>query len=97
MTGGARTSAREGRERPGGLAEGHRAGWPVDRHGGEGRWPVAGPKGWMGWLAAWPIGLKVKENYFPNKDLIFEYTKALEICRRRFRMDFDMRIFPKIF
>jgi hypothetical protein len=30
----------------------------------------------MGWLAAGPIGPKVKENSFPNKDLIFEYTKA---------------------
>jgi hypothetical protein len=39
----------------------------------------------------------VKENSFPNKKLIFEYTKALEICRRRFRRNFDMRIFPKIF
>jgi hypothetical protein len=76
MTGGACTSAREGRERPGGPAEGHWAGWPVDRHGGEGRWAAAGLKGRMGWLAAVPIGPKVKENSFPNKDLIFEYTKA---------------------
>jgi hypothetical protein len=55
---------------------------------------MAGPKGRMGRLAAGP---KVKENSFPNKDLIFEYTKASEICRRRFRREFDMRIFPKIF
>jgi hypothetical protein len=48
-------------------------------------------------LVAGPIGPKVKENSFPNKNLIFEYTKALEICRRRFRRNFDMRIFPKIF
>jgi hypothetical protein len=27
----------------------------------------------------------------------FEYTKALEICTRRFRRNFDMRIFPKFF
>jgi hypothetical protein len=97
MTGGARTSAREGRERPGGPAKGHWAGWPVGQREGEGRWAAAGPKGRMGRLAARPIGPKVKENSFPNKDLIFEYTKALEICRRRFRRDFDMRIFPKIF
>jgi hypothetical protein len=38
-----------------------------------------------------------RKNSFPNKKLIFEYTKALEICRRRFRRNFDMRIFPKIF
>jgi hypothetical protein len=29
--------------------------------------------------------------------LIFDYSKALEICRRRFRRNFDMRIFPKFF
>jgi hypothetical protein len=35
----------------------------------------------------------VKENSFLNNNLIFEYTKALKIYRRRFRRDFDMRIF----
>jgi hypothetical protein len=69
----------------------------VGRRGEEGRWAAAGPKGRMGQLAAGSIGPKVKENSFLNKDLIFEYTKALEICRRRFRRDFDRRIFPKIF
>jgi hypothetical protein len=29
--------------------------------------------------------------------LIFEYTKALKICTRRFRKNFDMMIFPKFF
>jgi hypothetical protein len=29
--------------------------------------------------------------------LIFDYSKALEIYRRRFRRNFDMRIFPKFF
>jgi hypothetical protein len=38
-----------------------------------------------------------RKNSFLNKNLIFEYTKALEICRRRFKRNFDMRIFPKIF
>jgi hypothetical protein len=51
----------------------------------------------MGPLAAGPIGPKVRRNYFLNNNLIFEYTKALEICRRRFKRNFDMRIFPKIF
>jgi hypothetical protein len=97
MTCGACTSAREGRERLGRPTKGHWAGWPVGRRGGEGRWAAAGPKGRMGRLATGPIGSKVKENSFPNKDLIFEYTDALEICRRRFRRDLDMRIFPKIF
>jgi hypothetical protein len=44
-----------------------------------------------------PIGPKVKENSFPNKNWIFEFTKALEICRKRFRRNFGMRIFPKFF
>jgi hypothetical protein len=43
------------------------------------------------------VGPKVRKNSFPNNNLIFEYTKALEICRRGFRRNFDMRIFPKIF
>jgi hypothetical protein len=42
-------------------------------------------------------GPKSEESYFSNKNQIFEYTKALKICTRRFRRNFDMRIFPKIF
>jgi hypothetical protein len=52
--------------------------------------------GWDGWPLG-RLGQKLKENSFLNKKWIFEYTKALEICRRRFRKNFDMRIFPKIF
>jgi hypothetical protein len=37
-----------------------------------------------------------KKNSFQIK-LDFEFTKALEICRRRFRRNFDIRIFPKFF
>jgi hypothetical protein len=33
------------------------------------------------------------DNSFQNKIWIFEYTKALEICTRRFRMNFDVGIF----
>jgi hypothetical protein len=71
--------------------------------GGDGRlkrekkWVAAGPKVRMGRLAAGSIGPKVRKNSFPNNYLIFEYSKALEICRRRFRRNFDVRIFPKIF
>jgi hypothetical protein len=56
--------------------------------------------GWLGWEAGWaagPIGPKVKENSFPNKNWIFEFTKALEICRKRFRRNFVMRTFTKFF
>jgi hypothetical protein len=61
MTGRACTSAREERER---SAEGHWAGWPVGRHGGERRWATAGLKGRMGRLAAGSIGPKVMEKFF---------------------------------
>jgi hypothetical protein len=74
------------------------AGRGAEAQWGEGEaagWKTSGPR--LGRLAAGPIGPKVKENSFPNKNLIFEYTKALEICRRRFGRNFDLRIFPKIF
>jgi hypothetical protein len=60
------------------------------------KWATAGLKGRMGRLAAGPIGLKGRKISFLNNNLIFEYTKALETCRR-FRRNFDMRIFPKFF
>jgi hypothetical protein len=47
-------------------------------------------RGWAGWA-------EIGEELFLNKIWIFEYTKALEICIRRFRRNFDMRIFPKFF
>jgi hypothetical protein len=37
-------------------------------------------------------GPELKRNSFQNKNWIFEFTKALEICTRRFRMNFDTRI-----
>jgi hypothetical protein len=42
-------------------------------------------------------GPNSEEKFFSNKNWIFEYTKALEICRRRFRKNFDMRIFLNSF
>jgi hypothetical protein len=67
--------------------------------GGGRRRPVGpcGPKGWMGHLAAGLIGPKVEGNFFLNKNWIFEYTKALDICTSRFRRNLDTRIFPKFF
>jgi hypothetical protein len=41
-----------------------------------------------GWAESWG-------ELFLNKIWIFDYTKALKICTRRFRRNFDMRIFPK--
>jgi hypothetical protein len=59
-------------------------------------WPHR-PRGLMGQLAAWAGRLNVKEKIFRIKNWIFEFTKALENCGRRFRGNFDMRIFPKFF
>jgi hypothetical protein len=56
---------------------------------------------WAGW-ARGRVGRKVgqaeiKKKNFRIRNWIFEFTKALEICRRRFRRNFDMRIFSKFF
>jgi hypothetical protein len=48
-------------------------------------------------LAARSVGLKIRKKNFRIKNWIFEFTKDLEFCRRRFRRNFDMRIFPKFF
>jgi hypothetical protein len=37
------------------------------------------------------------KNLFRINFDFFDYSKALENCRRRFRRNFDMRIFPKFF
>jgi hypothetical protein len=55
---------------------------------------------WLGQKFAWAdwlLGRNMKENSFRNKNWIFEYTKALKICIRRFRRNFDVEIFPKFF
>jgi hypothetical protein len=59
-------------------------------------WP-RGLRGLMGRLAAWAGRPNVKETNFRIKNWIFEFTKALENCGRRFRRNFDMRIFPNFF
>jgi hypothetical protein len=58
-----------------------------------GQWEPAGPK--VGW-AAWSAGPKIRKKNFRFKNWIFEFTKALEFCRRFWR-NFDMRVFPKFF
>jgi hypothetical protein len=73
---------------------GGNAGSSEEGRKGRGRGLVghSGPKGQM---VLGRLGRKLKENSFLNKNWIFEYTKALEICRRRFRWNFDMKFFPK--
>jgi hypothetical protein len=72
------------------------AGWACrDRFGLQGR-----RDRWAGW-ARGRTGHGVrraesKEENLRIKNWIVEFTKALEICRR-FRRNFDMRIFPKFF
>jgi hypothetical protein len=56
-----------------------------------------GPAGLAGPKAEWAGKGSQAESEEEIKILIFEFTKALEICTRRFRRDFDMRIFPKFF
>jgi hypothetical protein len=46
---------------------------------------------------AGPDGPKSEENYFQINFGFFEYTKALQIFRRRFRRNFDMGIFCKFY
>jgi hypothetical protein len=90
-SGGGGTSAvsswrREGERDP--RPVGRSAGWLLD---GLGR------KAEQAGRLAGLTGSELKRNSFRNKNWIFEFTKALEICRRRFRRNFDTRIFPKFF
>jgi hypothetical protein len=58
---------------------------------------------WAEWaeeanLASWRLGRlgrNLKIISFLNKNWIIKYTKALEICTRKFMGNFDVRIFPK--
>jgi hypothetical protein len=93
----------EGDDLPGGPAgpgDGTEAGW---RRGPTGRMRETeaewqrGPRGRVGRLAVGPNGPEVKERNFQIKNWIFEFTKVLENCGRRFRRNFDMRVFPKFF
>jgi hypothetical protein len=43
------------------------------------------------------MGQKLKEIPFLHKNWIFEFTRSLEFCTRRFRRNFDRRIFPNFF
>jgi hypothetical protein len=56
--------------------------------------------GWAGWARgrmSRGVGrAESKEKNFRIKNWIFEFTRALEICRR-FRRNFDMRDFPIFF
>jgi hypothetical protein len=43
------------------------------------------------------LGQNLKKSLSEIKNLIFEFTRDLEICTRRFRRNFETRIFPKFF
>jgi hypothetical protein len=60
---------------------------------------TARPVGWLGQRVNpqdWS-GRKQGKMISELKIGFFEFTKSLEICRRRFSRNFDMRIFPKFF
>jgi hypothetical protein len=93
----------EGDDLPGGPAgpgDGTEDGWrqgPIGQmRETEAGWR-RGLRGRVGRLAAGPNGPEVKENSFSNKNLIFDCSEALEIRRRRFRINFEVGIFPKFF
>jgi hypothetical protein len=81
------------------LAE--RVGWAgreAEAQLGEGERPIG--EGKRKWAAAGPktgAGPNSSNKTFLNFYLEFEYLATLEICTRKFRRNFDMGIFPKIF
>jgi hypothetical protein len=67
---------------------------------GFGLWERRGQRELAGLKAEWAArsaGPKAWKKNFRIKNWIFEFIEALEICRRRFRRNFDMRIFLKFF
>jgi hypothetical protein len=57
-------------------------------------------RGRLGQTAEWAARSaepKARKKNFRIQNWISKFIKALEICTRRFRMNFDMRIFPKFF
>jgi hypothetical protein len=56
---------------------------------------LARPAGPMAEWAARSAGPKARKKNFWIKNWFFEFNKALEICIRRFRRNFNMRIFHK--
>jgi hypothetical protein len=68
-------------------------GWRWKKAAGGAGWAKrqSGPAGsWADWARSW-------KKSFQNKNWIFEFTMALEICTRRFRRNLVTRIFPKVF
>jgi hypothetical protein len=56
-----------------------------------------------GWKERWAAAGLILESRQNSKEILFkfllilEFGRTLEICTRRFRRNFDMMIFPKIF
>jgi hypothetical protein len=90
--------------------DGGGAGW-LGRPKAEAQWRFggSGPKGGKGECAGQGgrrgglrLGricsrARIQKKFFSNFNLFLEFGRTLEICTRRFRRDFDLRIFPKIF
>jgi hypothetical protein len=65
--------------------------------GGKGEWAGQGGRrggSLLGQIQSWA---RIQKKFFSNFNLFLEFGRTLEICTRRFRRDFDTRIFPKIF
>jgi hypothetical protein len=60
----------------------------VGRPGWKERWAAAGPNLELG---------QNSKRFFFEFQLILEFGRTLENCTRRFRRNFDIEIFPKIF
>jgi hypothetical protein len=65
--------------------------------GGKGEWAGrdgrrGGPR--LGRIRSWA---RIQKKFFSNFNLFLEFGRNLKICTRRFRIDFDTRIFCKIF
>jgi hypothetical protein len=65
--------------------------------GGKGEWPGRGGRRGGPWLGRIRSRARIQKKFFLNFNLFLEFDRTLEIWTRRFRRDFDMRIFPKIF
>jgi hypothetical protein len=65
--------------------------------GGKGEWAGRGGRRGGPRLGRIRSRARIQKNFFSNFNFFLEFGRTLEICTRRLRMYFDMRIFPKIF
>jgi hypothetical protein len=64
---------------------------------GKGEWAGRGGRRGGPWLGRIRSRARTQKKFFSNFNLFLEFGRTLKICTKRFRRDFDMRIFSKIF